>query len=188
MQYIQFILIGLGLAMDAFAVSLTSGVAIRNMHIKHALRIGLFFGVFQAVMPYIGWKIGNIATNYIQAYDHWIAFVLLAGVGGKMIYEAFIFEKEERESDPLNIYVLFILAIATSIDALVIGVTFSVLDIAIIAPIIIIGIITFIMSFAGTYIGNSFGHKFDEKKVEITGGAILILIGLKILIQHLYFQ
>lgn len=185
MEYLKFILIGLGLAMDAFAVAVSSGVTIKNMHIRHALRIGLFFGAFQALMPLTGWFLGSYARDYISAYDHWIAFAILSVIGAKMIYEAVIIRESEKESDPLNIYVLFILAIATSLDALAVGITFSLLDMAILTPVIIIGVTTFVLSFAGTYIGNAFGHRFDESKLEIAGGLILIGIGLKILLEHL---
>lgn len=182
MDLMQIIFIGIGLAMDAFAVSVTSGVAINNMKIRHAVKIALFFGFFQALMPYIGWKTGTFASSYIKEYDHWIAFILLAGIGIKMIYESFSFE-DDSPKDPLNIYVLFSLAIATSIDALAVGITFSFLSISILEPVLLIGIITFILSFIGTIIGDKLGHLF-EKKLEIIGGLILIGIGFKILIEH----
>jgi putative Mn2+ efflux pump MntP len=172
--------------MDAFAVSVSSGVAIKNMHIKYAIRIGLFFGVFQALMPVFGWSAGRLAAGHIKRFDHWIAFGLLAFIGGKMIYEAFQLNEDSEEKDPHNIYILFTLAIATSIDALAVGVSFSFLDIQIITPVTIIGIITFIFSFAGTYIGNRLGHLFEDK-LEIIGGLILIGIGLKILLEHTLF-
>ncbi len=187
MEILKFILIGLGLAMDAFAVSVSSGITIHKMHLRHALRIGLFFGFFQALMPYIGWHIGSIARGRIVEYDHWIAFVLLGFIGAKMIYEAYQDDEKREDYDPLNIYILFTLAVATSIDALAVGVTLSLLNSAIIIPSLIIGITTFITSFAGTYIGDHFGHKFNEKKLEIVGGIILILIGTKILLEHTFF-
>ena len=160
MDFCQTCLIAVGLSMDAFAVSVSSGVAIKSMHIKYAIRIGLFFGIFQAIMPVIGWSAGRLAAGYIKRFDHWIAFGLLAFIGGKMIYEAFQMNEDSEEKDPHNIYILFTLAIATSIDALAVGVSFSFLDIEIITPVTIIGIITFIFSFAGTYIGNRMGSSF----------------------------
>lgn len=185
MESLKFVLIAIGLAMDAFAVSISSGVTIKKMHIRHALRIAAFFGFFQALMPLIGWKLGSFAKDYISAYDHWIAFVLLAIVGGKMIYGAVIpHVHTENDSDPLNLYLLFMLAIATSIDALAVGVTFSLLDISILTPILIIGGITFVMSFAGTYLGNKVGHRVHEHVLEVAGGIILIGIGTKILVEH----
>ena len=184
MSVIEIVLIALALSADAFAVSVTSGIAIKKMKIRHAMLIAAFFGGFQALMPVIGWAGGRWAQKYIESFDHWIAFVLLCFVGGKMIYEAVKGDKEENESDPLNVYVLFILAIATSIDALAVGLSLAFIKVFIIVPALIIGCITFALSFAGTYIGNFFGHLF-EKKIEIAGGVILIGIGCKILIEHL---
>lgn len=186
MDWIRLILIGISLAMDAFAVAVTSGIAIRNMRIEHALRIGLFFGFFQALMPYIGWNIGGFVNTYLSSVDHWVAFALLAFVGGKMIWESLLPEDKTRESNPLNIYLLFSLAIATSIDAFAVGISFSLLGMTIVVPIIIIGTVTFIMSFAGVYLGNRLGHHFNEKRLETIGGILLIGIGLKILYEHLF--
>ncbi len=170
--------------MDAFAVSVSSGVVIKKMRVRHAMKIAAFFGGFQALMPFIGWQIGRFASEYVKCCDHWIAFILLCFIGGKMIYEAKWCKKEEEKADPLNLHILILLAIATSIDALAVGVTFSFLGISIVTPIILIGLITFVMSFAGAYIGDYFGHLFEDK-LEILGGLILIAIGTKILIQHL---
>ncbi len=185
MPILSVIAIAIGLAMDAFAVSITSGATIRTMRLRHALLIASFFGAFQALMPYIGWSIGQLARVLISNVDHWIAFALLAAVGGKMIYEASTERNEETVRDPLNIYVLFMLAIATSIDALAVGISLSFLDISILTPIVVIALVTFVFSFAGTYIGDMFGH-FFERKFEVLGGLILIGIGVKILIEHLY--
>ncbi len=188
MDYIYFIVVGVGLALDAFAVSITSGISIKNMKLRHALRIAIIFSVFQAMMPIIGWIIGDKARSFIVSVDHWIAFILLGIIGFKMIYEGLKIDKDiEKESDPLNIHVLFVLAIATSIDALIVGLTLSVVNISILLPVIIIGVITFIMSFSGVYLGNKYGHVFDATKLEILGGIILILLGIKILITHLFF-
>jgi len=175
-------LIALGLAMDAFAVSIVSGIAIKSLRVKHALKIGLFFGGFQALMPVVGWFTGLGLKNFISGFDHWIAFGLLLFIGVKMIYEANKIDKTRR--DPLSIHNLLILAIATSIDALAVGVTFAFLSVSIIIPIVIIGIVTFLLSFFGTFIGNRIGH-FCESKIEVVGGLVLIIMGIKILAEHL---
>lgn len=184
MSFIEIILIAIGLSLDAFAVSITSGVTINNLKVRHAFKIAAFFGIFQAIMPLIGYLAGISLNKYITSYDHWIAFGLLAFIGGKMIYEGFQIEKCEMDKDCLNSVTLLILAIATSIDALAVGVVFSSLSLSIIIPVIIIGLITFVICFAGVYIGDKFGS-FFEKKMELIGGAVLILIGLKILIEHI---
>jgi len=184
MDMITIIFVALGLAMDAFAVSITSGVTIRHLRINHALRISLCFGSFQAAMPVIGWLAGLSLRDFISGIDHWIAFGLLSFIGLKMIYEAIKMEKGERGIDPLNPSVLFMLSIATSIDALAVGVSFAFLKISIATPIVVIGIVTFLLSFLGIFIGNRIGH-FFEKKIEILGGLLLIGIGTKILVEHL---
>jgi len=184
MSFLNILLIGIGLAMDAFAVSVTSGVTIRKMHLRHALLIASFFGVFQAVMPIIGWSLGGLAAGFIGDYDHWIAFGLLALIGGKMIFEAFFGSDDGEPKDPLNIYVLFVLAIATSIDALAVGITFSFLNVSIYGPVIVIGLVTFVMSVIGAYLGNRLGHAFNEKYLEALGGLILVGIGVKIVLEH----
>ena len=184
MEMITVIAIAFGLAMDAFAVSLTSGIAIRHLRIKHALKLAIFFGSFQAIMPLIGWLAGLSLKDFISGVDHWIAFGLLSLIGCKMIYESFKIEPAVRAINPLNVYVLLILSVATSIDALAIGVSFAFLRISIATPIIVIGVVTFLLSFLGTFVGNRFGH-FFEKKIEILGGFILIGIGIRILVQHL---
>ena len=177
--------IAVGLAMDAFAVSVVSGSVFKQLHIRHALRMAFFFGAFQAVMPLIGYAAGQTVADRIEMWDHWIAFALLAVIGGKMIYEAFKFsEVDEKLKDPSNLAVLLILSIATSIDALAVGVTLSLITTAIIAAVTVIGIVTFAMSYGGFEIGKRLGH-FFENKIEIAGGLILIGIGLKILITHL---
>ena len=181
-QIFEISLIAVSLAMDAFAVAVSSGVILKQMKLKHAMRIASFFGFFQALMPVIGWISGRTFYKYICSCEHWIAFVLLSAVGGKMIYEALQSDKEAN-FDPLNVYVLFMLAIATSIDALAAGVTFSFLNIDIWQSVFLIGTITFIISLIGTQIGKTFGHLF-ENQLEILGGIILIGIGIKILIQH----
>jgi len=182
MTIIAIIFIALGLAMDAFAVSISSGAVSKKMQVKHAFLIAGFFGFFQAIMPLFGWLLANFAGHFLERFGHWIAFVLLVFIGAKMIYESFKMS-DERDSNPLNIYVLFVMAIATSIDAFAVGITLSALKVQVLLPILIIGGITFGFSFVGTYIGKLFGHIF-ESKVEVFGGVILILIGIKVLVTH----
>ena len=184
MSFLTITVIALGLAMDALAVSITSGITLKDLRIGNAVTIALFFGSFQAFMPVIGWFGGVSARAFITGIDHWIAFGLLSLIGGKMIYESTRLGPNDKEIDPLNIYVLLILAIATSIDALAVGVSFAFLEIAIITPAVIIGIITFSLSFLGVFLGNNSGH-FFENKIEIIGGLILISIGVKILVEHI---
>jgi putative Mn2+ efflux pump MntP len=184
MALITIIVIALGLAMDAFAVSIVSGAAYKQLKIKHALRIALFFGGFQAVMPLIGYLAGLSIKTYIISYDHWVAFGLLSAVGGKMIYESFKIKTAEENLNPSNILILLVLSVATSIDALAIGITLSFLRVSLAAAVSIIGLVTFVLSYLGVFIGKRFGH-FFENKIEAIGGLILIGLGLKILIEHL---
>jgi len=179
------IFIAFGLAMDAFAVSITNGFSIRNLRISNALRISAFFGTFQAVMPLIGWLIGLSLRDFISGFDHWIAFGLLSLIGCRMIYESTKMESREKVVNPLNVYVLLMLSVATSVDALAVGMSFAFLKIFIVTPIVIIGTVTFLLSFLGVFVGNRFGH-FFEKKIEIAGGLILIGIGVRILVRHLF--
>jgi putative Mn2+ efflux pump MntP len=181
---ITIIVIALGLAMDAFAVSIVSGAAYKQLKIKHALRIALFFGGFQAIMPLIGYLAGLSIKTYIISYDHWVAFGLLSAVGGKMIYESFKIKTAEENLNPSNILILLVLSLATSIDALAIGITLSFLRVSLAAAVSIIGLVTFVLSYLGVFIGKRFGH-FFENKIEAIGGLILIGLGLKILIEHL---
>ena len=185
----ELFFMGIGLAMDAFAVSICKGLGMTKVNKKQAAVIGLFFGGFQALMPLIGWLLGRQFEQYITSVDHWVAFVLLAFIGGKMIVEA-LGDKEDAVVDrydiPLNIRDLFVLAVATSIDALAVGITFAFLNYPIIEAIFIIGITTFIISICGVYVGNFFGNKY-KNKAEFTGGLILILLGLRILLSHLGF-
>ncbi|MFH1761277.1 MAG: manganese efflux pump MntP family protein [bacterium] len=183
MGIIPIILIAFGLAMDAFAVSITSGLTIKRKKINQALRIATFFGLFQAIMPVIGWLAGLSLRELISGFDHWIAFGLLIIIGGKMIFESTRTKGRNRESKPLTTPMLFMLAIATSIDALAVGLSLSLLEIWIIMPALIIGAITFMLSFTGVFIGNRLGHFFG-RKIEAAGGLILIGIGIKILIEH----
>lgn len=170
--------------MDAFAVSVSNGIAIQYQRVNHALKIGIFFGSFQALMPLIGWAAGLNLRDLIASVDHWIAFGLLTFIGCKMIYESTRTRRQKKQIYSLSLWMLFMLSVATSMDALAVGVSFALLDISIITPIIVIGMITFVLSFFGVIIGNKVGH-FFENKLEVIGGLILIGIGLKILIEHL---
>ncbi len=186
MSFITLLLIAIGLSIDCFAVAISSGIALKCFRIRYALRVGILFGGFQALMPVIGWFAGVSFKQYIENYDHWVAFAMLAIIGGKMIYEATLLEEAEKSCDPRNLLLVFGLAIATSIDALAVGISFSVLGISILSPVLIIGLVSFIAAYGGMYIGDKFGDIFGNK-VEIFGGIILILIGLKILLEHLFF-
>lgn len=189
MGIIELLFLSVGLAMDAFAVSICKGLNMTKINYKNAGIIALFFGVFQAGMPVIGYALGTRFAKYIESFDHWVAFGLLAFIGGQMIYEAVKGEEDDEDSDDdgdsLDIKQLFILAIATSIDALAVGITFALLDgMSIWFSVAMIGVVTFIISFFGVIIGNSFGNKY-ERKAELAGGVILVLIGLKILLEHM---
>ena len=186
MELSVLILVAVGLSMDAFAVAVCKGLCMPKINRTYTFLIGLFFGGFQALMPLIGWILGKQFESYITDYDHWIAFVLLALIGGNMVYEA-VKNEDDEEACPVirvNFKELFLLAVATSIDALAVGVTFAFLKANIWVSILLIGCITFIISIAGVLIGHKFGIKFKQK-AELAGGIILIMIGLKILLEHL---
>ena len=185
MGLIELFLIAVGLSMDAFAVSVCKGLAMPKCTFKKAAIVGLWFGGFQALMPAIGYILGAQFQEAIASIDHWIAFVLLALIGGNMIHEALDNDEEEADAS-LNVKTMFLLAVATSIDALAIGITFAFLKVNIIPAVCFIGIVTFIISFAGVKIGNVFGARY-KNKAEIVGGVILILLGMKILLEHLGF-
>ncbi len=183
MTLLTLILIAIALAMDSFAVSITIGSVLKRFQFKAMGKISFLFALFQGALPIVGWIAGNSFEEYIKDYDHWIAFVLLSAIGGKMIYEAFFGEKEISFIDPFSFKKMAILAIATSIDALALGISFSILDVNILYPAILIGLITFVFSFAGLTIGIKVGNTFGSK-VEIIGGLTLIFIGVKILLEH----
>ena len=185
MDLIELFLIAVGLSMDAFAVSVCKGLAMPKCTFKKAAIVGLWFGGFQALMPAIGYILGAQFQEAIASIDHWIAFVLLALIGGNMIHEALDNDEEEADAS-LDVKTMFLLAVATSIDALAIGITFAFLKVNIIPAVCFIGSVTFIISFAGVKIGNVFGARY-KNKAEIVGGIILILLGLKILLEHLGF-
>lgn len=183
MGFLSILLMAVALAMDAFGVSVTDGIILKRVRFCDALKIGLFFGGFQFVMPCIGSFVAGFAMKYIEAVDHWIAFGLLVFLGVRMIIEA---RREEKEvpKNPLGIYTLFLMAVATSIDALAAGITIAAVGTPILTPAAIIGIVAFLFSFAGIYIGSKSGDILGEK-AEILGGVMLILIGIKTLIEHL---
>ncbi len=188
MNVIEIFLFGVGLSMDAFAVAICKGLAMRKVNKKQMLIIALFFGGFQALMPYIGFILGSAFASKIIAYDHWIAFILLLYIGGKMIIEAIKEWKDEdkaKEMDPpLDLKELTLLAVATSIDALACGVTFSFCEtFNIYSAITIIGLTTFVISIGGVYVGNIFGSKY-KAKAQLVGGLILVFLGVKILLEH----
>lgn len=184
MSLIELFILAVGLSMDAFAVSVCKGLAMPKCDVKKAMTCGIWFGGFQALMPALGYVLGRQFADYITAVDHWIAFVLLAFIGGNMIREALSGEEEEAD-DSLDVKTMFLLAVATSIDALAVGITFAFLPgTNIIAAVSFIGVITFCLSAMGVKIGNVFGMRY-KKKAEIAGGAILLILGVKILLEHL---
>lgn len=187
MGIVELLLIAAGLSMDAFAVSICKGLGMKKVNLKVAFVLALFFGGFQALMPLIGWALGSQFLWLISPIDHWIAFVLLAVIGGKMLWEALHDEEGEddgKPADKIDLGEFFILAVATSIDALAVGISFAALAVDIVPSILIIGVVTFCFTIAGVFVGNFFGSRY-EKPASIVGGVALILIGLKILLEHL---
>ena len=187
MTLLEIFLVGIGLSMDAFAVSICKGLAMPAVNKKQALLIGAYFGVFQAVMPTLGWLLGSQFAHYVTRFAPWIAFVLLAWIGGSMLRESLSKKEEDEEVEPVELRhkELFLLAVATSIDALAVGVSFSMVELTvpIYAAAALIGCTTFAISVAGVFVGNLFGARY-KNRAEFVGGAILILIGLKILLEH----
>ena len=186
MSFIELFILAVGLSMDAFAVSICKGLSVQKLEVKHCLICGLYFGGFQALMPLIGWLLGIRFQSLITNVDHWIAFILLGIIGFNMIKESRNKDEEECPDASFSVKTMLTLAVATSIDALAVGVTFAFLDVAIVPAIIFIGLTTFVCSFVGVKIGNVFGNRF-ESKAEFFGGLVLIAIGVKILIEHLFF-
>jgi len=183
LRFWEIFLIGVGLSMDAFAVSITLGLSAKNPKIIEILIPGIYFGFFQALMPLIGYFGGTYFARYVQSLEHWVAFVLLGFIGGKMIKDSFSKDEEKTDTHPFQFMKMLLLAIATSIDALAVGVTFAFFKLNIFTAILIIGLTTFCISTAGVKTGIIFGTKF-KSKAEFVGGAILVLIGVKILIEH----
>ncbi len=189
MNFFSIFVIAIGLSMDSFAVSIANGLCNRKLNTKQLVTITSLFAVFQALMPLLGWFLGNSLDKYVKELDHWVAFILLGFIGGKMVYEGFLPKKEEcscgEESccKPLNLFTIVGQAFATSIDAFAVGISFAVLDQEIIEPVFIIGAVTFFFAWLGLKLGKILGEKF-ENYVEIFGGLVLVGIGLKILIEH----
>lgn len=185
MGFYELFLIAVGLSMDAFAVAVCKGLHMPRLNVRQGLLIALFFGVFQAAMPLLGWFLGQQFAERISAFDHWIAFLLLAFIGGKMIVEALKKDAEaEAAASKFDLAELLILSVATSIDALAVGITFAFLNVSILPSVCLVGVTTFLLSFAGVVIGHKFGAKY-QSKAELLGGVILVLIGAKILLEHL---
>lgn len=180
----ELFLLAAGLSMDAFAVSICKGLAVKSVKVRHLICAGLWFGGFQALMPVVGYFLGVSFQDKIRQFDHWIAFVLLAFIGANMVKEALSGEEDDADASmrPKN---MFLLAVATSIDALAVGVTFAFLNVKIVPAVTFIGVVTFAFSAAGIKIGSVFGTKY-KSKAELAGGAVLILLGVKILIEHLF--
>ena len=183
MGIIELVILSIGLAMDAFAVAVCKGLSMSKMKWKNAIVIGLYFGFFQGFMPVIGYLLGVNFQEKISNIDHWIAFILLGIIGINMIKEA-LSKDCEKQNDSVKFKDMIVLAIATSIDALAIGITFAFLKVSVVLAVTLIGVITFAISVIGVKIGNIFGDKY-EKKAELVGGLILILLGVKILLEHL---
>ena len=183
----EVFLIGVGLSMDAFAAAVCRGLAMKKINYTHALIIGLFFGGFQALMPLIGWLLGRQFADYIEKFDHWIAFALLAFIGVKMAIESFKNEEDPCDccNERLDLKELFVLAVATSIDALAVGITFALYpDVSIVPAVSIIGIVTFVICAVGVLIGHKCGSRF-KSKAELAGGIVLVAIGIKLLVEGL---
>ena len=187
MGIVDLFLIGVGLSMDAFAVAICKGLGMRRVNYRHALVIALFFGGFQALMPLLGYFLGSQFADFVSPVDHWVAFALLAFIGGKMLWDAFHpdeGEEQQAEADKLDFKELLMLAVATSIDALAVGITFAFLEVNIWLAVTVIGLTTFALSLLGIVVGNRFGSRY-ERPSTIVGGVVLILIGVKTLLEHL---
>ena len=187
MGILEITIIAIGLSMDTFAVSITLGLSVKKPKIIEYLIPGIYFGLFQALMPFIGYHTGTLFAGKIINFDYWVAFVLLGLIGGKMIKDSFSKEEVEVKENPFRFVKMLLLAIATSIDALTVGVTFAFFRINIYIAVLIIGFTTFIISIGGVKIGNLFGVRF-KSKAEFIGGAVLVILGFKILIEHLFFN
>ncbi len=183
MGFVELFLLAVGLSMDAFAVSICKGLAMEKVTLKQMLIVGAWFGVFQALMPTIGYFLGATFQQYITAIDHWIAFFLLGLIGGNMIREAVSGEEETADAS-LGFRTMLVLAVATSIDALAVGITFAFLIVNLLRAVLLIGVTTFLISLVGVKLGSIFGNRY-QAKAELAGGIILILLGIKILLEHL---
>ena len=184
MTFLELFLLAVGLSMDAFAVSVCKGLALRRIRVRDAMVCGVWFGGFQMLMPLIGFFLGRLFANVISSVDHWVAFVLLCIIGGNMIREALSKDDDTPADASLGVRTMFLMAVATSIDALAVGVTFAFLQVNILPAVCLIGATTFILSSLGVKVGAVFGAKY-EKKAELLGGVVLVLLGVKILLEHL---
>ena len=187
MELVSILLLSLGLSVDSFAASVCSGLSIKKIHFLQAVKIAFFLALFQGGMPIIGWFTGWELKDLIKDFDHWIAFILLAGMGAKMIYESITPKEKDCSFNPLNLVVLIGISVATSIDALVVGLSLALIDVVIWLPAIIIGVITFIVSMLGMLLGKKIDSRMS-KEFDLLGGIVLMVIGLRILIEHLFFH
>lgn len=185
MNIIELLIIAVGLSMDAFAVSIGKGLSLRSIKLRHVLSVGLWFGGFQALMPLIGYLLGASFSAVVSNYDHWVAFFLLGIIGCNMIRDSFS-KEEDKHDDDFSFRMMLMLAVATSIDALAVGVSFAFLCVDLWLSVIVIGVTTFLFSVVGLKIGNVFGNKY-KSKAEFTGGVVLVLMGVKILVEHTCF-
>ncbi|MCT4672656.1 MAG: manganese efflux pump MntP family protein [Prolixibacteraceae bacterium] len=186
MNFWALTLVGIGLSVDSLVASIATGACVQKINIKHTLKVAFFLAFFQGLMPYIGWKVGGVFKGYIESFDHWIAFILLVALGGKLIYDSFHPEEADcNKKEPTHFLPLIMMSIATSIDALIIGVGFGLIDVEIHFAMIIIGIVTFLFASFGVFIGKKIGCRINQG-VEIAGGILFFLLGTKILIEHLY--
>ena len=183
MGIFELFLIGIGLSMDAFAVAICKGLSMRKIDVRQTVTVALFFGGFQALMPFLGWALGKQFEQYITQYDHWIAFVLLVYIGGKMLWEALHSKGEDTAPANFNIKELLILAIATSIDALAVGVSMAFMNVPVLLSAVVIGVVAFVLSVVGGLAGRRLGALF-QRRAELVGGLVLVGIGIKILVEH----
>jgi putative Mn2+ efflux pump MntP len=186
MEFLTIILVALALSMDAFAVAVCFGACAKHKR-PVAIRVGIFFGLFQGLMPLLGWAVGFLLSDFIHRVDYWIVFALLAGIGIKMIIEAKSQKNDKRKLNSKNLWVMLSLSVATSIDAFAVGLSFALIKISIVASVTAMGIITFLVSYSGVYIGKKLSNHLGNK-AEILGGSILIAMGLKVLIEHFYYH
>ncbi len=186
MSIAELLLIGIGLSMDALAVAICKGLSMQKQRLKGAVIVGLYFGIFQALMPLIGYLVGSQFAAQITAFDHWIAFILLGFIGGKMIKDSFGKDEGDDDNQSISFKTMLPMAIATSIDALAVGISFAFLSVDIVPAVSLIGLTTFAISVAGVLLGKLLGKKF-KARAELLGGIVLVLIGVKILVEHLFF-
>lgn len=186
MNLLSLTLIGVGLSIDSLAASITTGACSKNIRLKQVLKVAVFMAFFQGTMPLVGWLIGSSFKSIIEDYDHWVAFILLLGIGGKLIYDGIKNSTEEANPNPTKNMLLAGMALATSIDAMILGIGFGLIEINIWLAMLIIGTTTFLFSSAGVFVGEKLGNKIN-KGIEIFGGLVLIGLGVKILVEHIYF-